>query len=62
MGKSRKNHNSSFERDKDRDAYYDDPYTQHNKEHTKGQKSSRGHRNTKSRDEPPSEYIGWDAL
>lgn len=61
MGKSRKNSSSSFKRDKDHNAYYDDSYTRHTHENTKGQKPSKGHRDAKARDEP-SQYIDWDSL
>jgi|APGre2960657373_1045057.scaffolds.fasta_scaffold04152_3 hypothetical protein len=61
MGKSRKTSNSSFKRDKDRDAYYDDSHTKYTHNTTKGQKPSKGHRDAKARDEP-SEYIDWDSL
>lgn len=61
MGKSRKTSSSSFKRDKDRDAYYDDSHTRYTHNNAKGQKPSKTHRDAKARDEP-SEYIDWDSL
>jgi hypothetical protein len=61
MGKSRKNNSSSFKRNKDNNAYYEDSYIDTNK-NTKGtNKPSKGQRDAKSRDHP-SEYIDWDSI
>jgi hypothetical protein len=60
MGKSRKNRSSSFKREKNHDAYYEDSYVDIHKP-MKGNKPAKGQRDSKSRDHP-SEYIDWDSL